>query len=169
MSTATALTVFVSYAQEDEPFCQTLEKHLRAMQRQQLVQIRHRRKISAGGDWGQQINEYLETADVILLLISADFLNSDYCYGIEMQRAMERHKTRKARVVPIILRPIDWKGVPFAQLSALPTGSKPVTEWSTLDQAFLDVVEGIKQVVYELQALSQAPSYLQASQGNLPT
>lgn len=160
MSTVASITVFISYAQEDEAYCLNLGKHLQAMQRQQLVQVWHRRNISAGTDWTQQIDKYLDTADVILLLISSDFLASDYCYSIEMQRAMKRHETRKARVVPIILRHVDWRDVPFARLPALPTGGKPVTEWSTPDQAFLDVVEGVKRIVRELLALSQARSHM---------
>ena len=75
------------------------------------------------------IDEHLEAADVVLLLISADFLASDYCYDTEMKRALEKHKAGKARVIPIIIRPVDWKGAPFGELQALPKNAKAVTSW----------------------------------------
>src|SRR6185436_6857605 len=87
------------------------------------------RKITAGEEWAREIDENLESAQIVLLLISAAFLSSDYCYGIEMKRALEKHDSGKARVIPIILRPVDWSGAPFAKLQALPKDAKPVTKW----------------------------------------
>src|SRR2546430_15939197 len=99
------ITIFISYAREDEILCQKLEKQLQALRRQSVIAVWHDRNISAGSEWKQQISSYLDTAHLILLLVSADFLASDYCYSIEMQRAMERHNKGEARVIPVLLRP----------------------------------------------------------------
>src|SRR6266496_2569771 len=115
------IEVFYSYAHEDEPFRQQLEKHLSTLRLQGLITQWHDRHILAGTDWSETIDTHLENASVILLLISADFLASDYCYGIEMKRALERDAANEARVVPILVRPVDWTDAPFAHLQALPT------------------------------------------------
>lgn len=106
------ITIFYSYAHEDEQLRQELEKHLSLLQRQGVIAAWHDRQILPGATWAQAIDSHLETAAIILLLISPDFLASDYCYGIEMDRALERQATGKARVLPIILRPVDWQGHP---------------------------------------------------------
>jgi tetratricopeptide (TPR) repeat protein len=162
MPNTTAKTIFVSYAHEDDFFRQELEKHLQALYRQKLIEVWHDRNISAGTDWTQQMREFLDTADIILLLISPDFLSSDYRYSVEMVRAMERHKARKARVIPIILRPVIWEGTPFAALQSLPDDDKPVTAWPSTDAAFLNVAENIGRVVRELQEIDQALSHMAA-------
>src|SRR5690348_830049 len=105
--------VFYSYAHEDAPLRNELEKHLSILQRQKLISCWHDRQIGAGTDWAQAINTHLETASLILLLISSDFLSSDYCYSIEMKRALQRHHANQTRVIPILLRPVDWRGAPF--------------------------------------------------------
>src|SRR6266852_1110811 len=151
---STPVEVFYSYAHEDEAFRDTLEKHLSLLRRQGLITAWHDRRILPGADWSQAIDEHLEQASVILLLISADFLASDYCYGIEMQRALERHQANEARVIPILLRPVDWKGAPFAHLQALPTDAKPITIWRNRDAAFADVAAGIRRVIEDLSSLA---------------
>jgi TIR domain len=129
----TPVEIFYSYAHEDEVFRTTLEKHLSLLQRQGVITAWHDRHIVPGTDWAQIIDEHLERASIILLLVSADFLASDYCYGVEMKRALERHQAEEAHVVPILLRPVDWKGAPFAHLQSLPTDAKPITTWSNQD------------------------------------
>jgi hypothetical protein len=106
-----------------------LEVHLKLLKRQDIIQDWHDRDISAGTEWARQISTQLETADIILLLISPDFIASDYCWDIELKRAMERHEAGEARVIPIILRQTDWAGAPFGKLQALPKDAKPVTLW----------------------------------------
>ena len=91
--------------------------------------------------------DHLNQAQIILLLISADFMASDFCYSIEMTQAISRHDRNQARVIPIILRPTDWEGAPFAKLKVLPADGKPVTQWPTHDNAFADVVQGIREAV----------------------
>jgi tetratricopeptide (TPR) repeat protein len=145
--------IFYSYAHKDETFRSKLETHLSLLQRQGLVTAWHDRHILPGADWAQAIDEHLERASVILLLISADFLASDYCYGIEMQRALERHQANEARVIPILLRPVDWKDAPFAHLQALPTDAKPISTWRNRDAALTDVAAGIRRVIEDLSLL----------------
>ena len=107
-------------------------------------------QISGGQEWQGKINEHLNSAPIILLLVSSDFIASDYCYNVEMQRAIERHKTGEARVIPIILRPVSWEKSLFGQLQGFPKNVKPVTTWENQDEAFKDIVEGINRVVEEL-------------------
>jgi TIR domain len=139
------LKVFCSYAHEDETLREHLYKHLRLLERQGLLTLWHDRLISAGTDWARTIDANLSSASLILLLISPDFLASDYCYGIEMRRALERHNANEARVIPILLRPVDWQGAPFAHLQPLPFNGKPITSWKNRDDAFTNVAIGIRQ------------------------
>lgn len=103
--------IFFCYAHEDEPLLNKLKTHLMPLQRKGLIDVWYDRDISAGTEWEHQIKEQLNTAQIILLLVSPDFMNSDYCYGVEMQRALERHERGEARVIPIILRPVYWQDV----------------------------------------------------------
>jgi hypothetical protein len=126
-----------------------LEKHLAVLQRQGVITSWHDRKIGAGSEWEKQIDTHLDTAHLILLLISADFLASDYCYDVELKRAMERHEAGQARVIPIILRNVDWQGAPFGALQALPINARPITSWENRDDAFADVARGIRAAIEE--------------------
>jgi len=141
------VSLFYSYSHKDEALREQLEKHLAILQRHQIISGWHDRAIPAGSVWEQQIHEHLETADIILLLVSADFLASDYCWGKEVTRAMERHEAGTARVIPVLLRAVDWTGAPFSTLQALPKDARPVTSWSNPDEAFADIARGIRQVV----------------------
>ena len=130
-------------------------KHLSLLQRQSVIETWHDRNINAGDDWKQQIDDNLNTATVVLLLISADFLASDYCYEIEMQRALERHNAGEARVIPVILRPVDLHGAPFGTLQVLPADAKPMTLWTNRDEACANVAHGVRRAV---EALCRAPA-----------
>jgi TIR domain len=145
-----ALEIFLSYAHEDQTFRRELDKHLSALKRQGIISSWSDSDIVPGTEWRSQIMSHLNTAQIILLLISADFMASDFCYSIEMTRAIERHKANQVRVLPIILRPCDWKGTPFAELEVLPAKGKPVTRWPTHDDAFADVVHGIRRAIDDL-------------------
>ncbi|MEH2162734.1 MAG: toll/interleukin-1 receptor domain-containing protein [Nostoc sp.] len=145
-----AVKVFFSYSHKDEVLRDELATHLSMMKRQGVIEAWHDREISAGSEWANAIDDNLEVADIILLLVSANFLASDYCYDKEMIRAMERHETREARVIPIILKPTDWNGAPFGKLQALPKNAKPVTTWPDQDEAFLNVAQGIRRVVEDI-------------------
>ncbi len=142
--------VFISYAHEDQALLKELEKHLATLKRQNVIVSWYDGATSPGAEWEPQIMEHLNSAQIILLLVSADFINSDFCYSIEMEQALARQDADQARVIPIILRPVDWKGTPFAKLQALPSGGKPVTRWTTHDDVFLDVVQGIRKAIDDL-------------------
>jgi hypothetical protein len=150
-------SVFFSYSHKDEDLRNELEVHLSGLKRQGVISTWHDRRITAGTELGVAIDESLNTADVILLLVSPDFINSDYCYEKEMDRAMERQKRGEARVIPVILRPCDWQGLPFGRLLATPADGKPVTRWPDQDEAFLDVVKAIKAALKELGQTPKLP------------
>jgi len=118
------LRIFISYAHEDSDIRGELERHLKFLERLNLSVIWYDRKIDAGKEWEYEIDENLDNCDIILLLITANFMASDYCYCVEMKRAMERHFTEQARVIPIILRPTLWDDAPFSRLQALPAYGK---------------------------------------------
>ena len=144
------IEIFYSYSHRDEDLRSELEKHLSLLKRNGVIAEWHDRKIVPGAEWSGEIDEHLETADIILLLVSSDFIASDYCYEIEMKRAMERHTQRAARVIPIILRKCDWEGAPFGKLQALPNDGKPIKTWNDMDEAFTDVVAGLKRTIAEI-------------------
>jgi len=147
-----ACEVFYSYAHEDEQLREELEKHLSLLRREGRIREWHDRRIAPGNEWRGKIDSHLNSADVILLLVSADFLSSDYCYSKEMNRAIERHKTGEARVIPIILRAVDnWESAPFGSLQGLPKDGKPVTSWTNMDEAFTDIARGIRNAIDELR------------------
>jgi hypothetical protein len=156
------LHIFISYAPEDEPMRRELEKQLTALKRQGLIDVWHDHKISAGVERAHELDSHLDTDQIILLLVSPDFISSDYCYGVEVKRAMKRHQAGDARVIPIILRPILWRDAPFGKLQALPTNAEPVTSssWHTRDDAFFDIAKGIQEVVEGLvkKGKAQIPS-----------
>ena len=147
-----AITLFYSYSHKDETLRNQLDTHLKILQRQKLIQTWHDRCIIAGTDWAKEIDDNLKRADIILLLISADFIASDYCYEIELKQAMKRHHAGDTRVIPIILRPADWKKTPFSKLQAFPTNAKPITSWSDRDEAWLNVETAIKAAAEDIKA-----------------
>jgi len=124
-----------------------LERHLSALQREGLISTWHKRQIVAGSVRQVELDRHLNTASLILLLVSSDFLASDYCYGTEMRRALQRHEANEAQVIPILVRSCAWQSAPFATLEVLPTGAKPITMWRDRDAAWTDVVMGIRRVL----------------------
>src|SRR5215467_4123286 len=142
-----AVEVFFSYSHKDQRLRDQLEAHLKLLRKEGLISSWHDHKIGAGEEWKGQIDAHLNTAQIILLLVSSDFIASDYCYDIEMKRAMERHQLGEARIIPVILRPCDWHNARFGKLQALPKDGKPITTWQNHDSAFLDVARGIRKVV----------------------
>jgi hypothetical protein len=144
------IKVFISYSHRDDELKDTLITHLANLKRQKKITAWQDRAIEGGQEWEAQIKQQLESAQIILLLISPDFMASDYCYDVEMERAIARHDAGTARVIPVILRPCDWKDSPFSKLQALPKEAKAVTQWGDRDAAFLDVVQGIRRAVETL-------------------
>src|SRR5260221_3651321 len=150
------IKIFFCYAHEDETLLNQLKAHLRPLERKGLIEMWLDRDINAGVAWESEIDTQLNAAQIILLLVSSDFIDSDYCYSKEMKQALERHNREEARVIPIILRHVYWKEAPFGKLQALPKDGKPVTsnQWHNLDEAFYDIAENIQKVTGELNSKS---------------
>jgi hypothetical protein len=142
--------IFCSYSHKDEKYRGELEKHLALLSRHGAVEVWHDRLIRPGQDWAREIDENLDHANLVLMLISADFLASQYCYGIEMERALRRARSGATHVVPILVRKCDLEGAPFSDLQWLPTGGKPVKNWGDRDSAWADVAAGVRKVVQTL-------------------
>lgn len=147
---AAPLKVFVSYAHGDEMHRQALANHLRALEREGLIVVWHDRYITGGREWAGAIDDALASADIVLLLISSDFVGSDYCHDVELKDAIRLHDAGQARVVPVILRSCDWTHLPFARFNALPPDGLPVVEAPFPDQRYSAVVEGLRSIVAEL-------------------
>uniref|UniRef100_UPI0031406BDC tetratricopeptide repeat protein n=1 Tax=uncultured Nitrospira sp. TaxID=157176 RepID=UPI0031406BDC len=154
------MKVFISYSHKDKRYRTQLDTHLALLKREGIIEVWHDRKITGGKEWADQIDANLEQASIILLLISSDFLASDYCYDKEMGRALEKHDNGEARIIPIIIRSVDWGTAPFAKLQALPQEGKPIDSWRKKDEAWTDVAKGIRQVVQEISSNAN-PSTIQ--------
>lgn len=149
-----AVKVFFSYAREDEALRDQLAKHLKILERNGVITSWHDRCILPGDERDNQINSNLQTANIILLLISSDFLASDYCWDVEITKAMARHEAKEAFVIPVILRQSSWSSAPFGRLQALPKNAVPVTDvktWPTIDDAFANIAEGIRKAANEIR------------------
>jgi formylglycine-generating enzyme required for sulfatase activity len=147
---STAVKVFISYSHKDEDLRKELDTHLKILERQGYISPWHDRKIEAGDEWKKEITTYLENADVILLLVSANFLASDFCYDIETKRALERQKADGALIVPIILKPCAWKESPVSSFQVMPKDGKPISIWNDQDLAFTDITEKLKEKAKQL-------------------
>ena len=145
--------IFCSYSHKDDELRQQFDSHVALLRRQKLVETWSDHRILAGNDWAGDIGEHLNSADIIALFVSSDFLASDYCYEKEMERAMEREKKKEAVVVPIVVRPCDWRDAPFAHLQATPPDAKPVTLWENRDAAWTAVAKSLKLKVKEVLML----------------
>jgi tetratricopeptide (TPR) repeat protein len=148
-----AVRIFISYSHQDDGLRGELRKHLRPLERGGLVDTWDDREIPAGAGWADEIDQRLESADIILLLVSADFINSEFCYGKEMKRAMERHQDKddRAITIPIIVRTCDWHTAPFAECQALPRDGKPISDphWKTADDYFEAVATGLRRRIMQ--------------------
>lgn len=155
------LSIFISHAPDDDPFCQALDLHLANLKQQGQVEVWSALKISGGEEPQAVIIERLRSADLVVLLVSADFMNSKRCMGVGLGRALERHEMGAARVMPVIVRPCHWRGAPFAHLEVLPNGGQPVNK---SEGAWLSVVEKIAGII-ESGRRSSAGQSLAADRG----
>lgn len=149
MDTTVPVEVFLSYTREDQMFADELQTHLVLLRRQGLITNWHDREIVPGTEWETEISRHLDAAQIILMLVSPYFLASSFTYK-EMRKALEKHLAGEARVIPIILRPCDWKNTPLGRLQALPKNGQPMTTWSDRDLAFLEVAKGIRQAIKDI-------------------
>jgi CheY-like chemotaxis protein len=156
------VSLFYSYAHEDGALRDELQGHLKVLERRGLIAPWHDRRIVPGQEWAAEIDDHLRTAELVLLLISKDFIASDYCMGVELQAAMARHRQQEAAVVPIFVRPVDMEQedadvLPFLRLQGLPTDFRPVTQWGDRDAAWTDVAKGLRATVKAIHARRPPP------------
>jgi hypothetical protein len=147
---AAALTLFISYSHADEALKNDLLKHLAPLKRLKLIEAWHDRKLKAGDEVDHEISTSLEKSDIALFLVSVDFINSQYCYDVELEKALELQAQGKLAVVPVILRSCLWQHTPLSKLLALPKDGKAITAWADRDEALVDVAEGIRQKALEV-------------------
>lgn len=147
-----AAKVFISYSHKDEPYKDDLEEHLAMLKREGKVSLWHDRCILGGQEWGNEIDENLATADVILLIVSPSFLASEYCNDVEVKKAMEMHEAKEAIVIPVIVRVSDWSNAIFSKLQALPKEARAVKSWADADTAWHDVAKGIRAAISKLES-----------------
>lgn len=151
-SAKTPPRIFVSYCHADRLLKEELLKHLEPVRRLGLIDTWTDLEILPGEDWDRTISANLEMAEIVLLLISIDFINSKYCYDVEMQQAIAKHRNKQCQIIPVILRPCMWKHTPFAQFQALPTEAKAVVTWKDQDEALTDIAEGVLRIAREIKS-----------------
>ncbi len=139
--------IFFSYSKYDREYLEQLTRHLAVLRRKGKIAAWDDHQILPGEEWDDAIKDELNHADIILLLISSDFLATDYIWDVEIKTAMDRHAQKSAQVIPIVLRPCSWEDAPFGKLNGLPSKAKPVSSYSDRDQAWLEVVKGIERLV----------------------
>jgi len=159
-------TLFFSYSHKDEDLRNELETHLALLKRQGVISTWHDRRITAGSDLNQAISHELEEAQIILLLISAHFLASDYCYDREMTRALEKHQEGSAVVIPVLLHPCDWQSSPFRHLRMTPTDAKPVSMYANQHEAFAIIARDVRQTADKLQPQVKHAAAVSGSKGD---
>jgi tetratricopeptide (TPR) repeat protein len=157
-TSAEFIEVFIAYAEEDQEFYQKLEKHLSSLRREKSIKDWSPNKLTAGTEIKAEIDERLKRAGLILLMLSSDFIASDYHWTNDMVRAMERSAKGEASVIPILIRFVDWENTPLGKLAPLPKNCNPVNGWKDQDQAFLEIVLGIREALKQLTAQKNFPS-----------
>lgn len=138
--------VFISYAHKDEQYKEELTKRLKPYESRNIIEAWDDRKMLPGQDWHTEINNRLQWANVILYLVSPDFMASDYINDVELAKAMERHHTGEQRLVPIIIRPSDLSILDISKFQAVPKNAKPVTTFNNQDEAWLDVITALSKL-----------------------
>ena len=147
------IQIYISYAEKDEELEEELVTHLTLLKRQHIISTWHSRQIGLGREKDKEFDSHIDTAQIILLLVSPRFMASNYCYEQEMTRAMQRHTNGQARVIPILLRHTDWKNAPFSNLQGLPRNGKPVVSWTDRDQAWSMIASEIRRLCDELRGV----------------
>jgi hypothetical protein len=143
------LRVFYSYAHRDEPLRAALQAHLSPLRRERILMDWWDRQIRPGAAWDTEIAAQLTSSHIVIVLLSAYFIASDYAYGKELATALEMHREGRLTVVPVIARPCHWRDLPIGQLQALPANGRAVTRWRDRDSAYVSVVEGIERIAQD--------------------
>lgn len=147
---SSSVRVFISYSHRDEEFRKELDVHLSLLKRQNWIRAWDDRQVEAGTDWAKEIDDNLSNADLTLFLVSPDFLASDYCYELEAETALERHKAGATRAIPIVIRHCEWTESPLGKLQALPSDGRPIKAFEDRDEAWKNVVETLRKVATEV-------------------
>jgi TIR domain-containing protein len=147
-----AVSILLCYADEDERMVRQLKKQLSLLERNGRIAVWDYGHISPGTEWKQEMNRHLDEAEMILLLISDSFLATDYCYQVQMQRAMKRHERKEVHVIPVILRPVHWSEPPLDKLKPLPDYAKPISKWTPRDEGWKNVVDGLVKAIEQWNA-----------------
>ena len=150
--------VVFSYSHVDEEFRNELEKHLSPLKRMGQIETWHDRRINPGDVFDPEISRNFAEADIILLLVSADFIASTYCYEVEMQNSLQRHERGEAIVIPVILRPCAWHKLPFGKLLAATTDGKPIIKFTHIDEGFVEVVDAVSKALDRINSRAAASS-----------
>src|SRR5262245_30457667 len=164
-----ALRVFISYSHQDDEWRRQLEAHLSLLRREDVLDVWHDRRLQAGEPWAQTLDEQIGSADLVLLLVSADFIQSDYCFGLEMRTALERDQAGRSRVVPVIVRKCDWETAPFGKLQAVPRDNRPVASHpGGPDEALTEVAKELRRVAAEIIERRSGQNATISSDGQAP-
>jgi hypothetical protein len=155
--------VFFSYSSKDKVWRNRIHTHLASLIHEKAIATWHDRDLLAGARWEPKILAELERADIVLLLISPEFVSSPFCYAREMNYALELQSRGQLAVVPIAVSPCDWGEVPFAQLTSIPVRNRPIAKWSNRDEALVCVATGIRRLVQVIRAARGAKSMCQPS------
>lgn len=150
--------VVFSYSHTDELLRNELEKHLSPLKRMGQIETWHDRRIDPGSEFESEIDLYFSEANIILLLVSPDFIASDYCYDIELKNALQRHESGDAIVIPVILRPCAWHSLPFGKLLAATTDGKPIAKFTHIDDGFVEVVKAVEKALDKVNKISPSVS-----------
>lgn len=145
------MKLFISYSHKDEPYKDQLDTHLAVLKRNNVITTWYDRKIVGGENWKDEIDDNLDSSKIVLMLISPDFLASEYCYEKEMKQALQNHVAGESIVIPVIIRPCDWKDTLFSHLQAFPRDAEAVALWSNQDVAWLDIITKLKETISRAQ------------------
>lgn len=148
--------IFISYAHKDELYKEELIEHMSGLRRAGIINEWNDRKIVAGQNWEEEISSSLTSSNIILFLISASFMNSDYCMGVEVKTALEMHERGEAQLIPIVIRAVDWSDSEISKIQGLPKDARPISSWENADEAWLDVISGLKNHIQNFEPKTPA-------------
>jgi len=160
------LEIFISYSHKDENYLDDFQTHLSTLKRKELIEVWTDKGITPGQEWDSQIKGNLETADIIIFLVSPDFIASDYIHDIEIEKAIEKYKRGENVIIPIVIRTCDFGSLEIAKFQALPKGAKPVSTWADKDEVWSDVVNQLKLVVQNVAKKKADASINSQTQSN---
>lgn len=161
--------IFISYSHKDEDFKNNLTEHLSGLVQANIVSEWNDRKIIPGASWENEIDENLKSADLILFLISSSFLSSEYCTNVEARLALERHVSGDAQLIPIVVRDVEWSDSPLSKLQGLPKDARPISSWQNEDEAWVNVIKGIRTHINEFQPITSKKNNIVEPGGVYPS